>query len=269
MTSGIYQIRNKVTSTVYVGSAVNVYSRWRAHTNCLKRGTHHCQHLQRSWDKHGADAFVFEIVEDLTHKEALILREQHYMDSMRTDGLELYNTYLTAGSPLGKKQSAEWVANMKARMRGNKYGVGIKPSNETIAKRVAKTVGRKNSAQHRAAISAARKGRKLSAEHCGKLSVAHMGKKMLPGTRAAIKAANTGRHLSDETRAKMAAAQLGKRRLHELRSESRARISAALCGRVCSPETRARISASTLAYHARQSGGQGQGVAPEARSVGA
>jgi group I intron endonuclease len=61
--SGIYAIRCLVNGKVYVGSAVNIVSRWRVHKHHLTHHKHHSIHLQRVWDKHGPEAFSWEILE--------------------------------------------------------------------------------------------------------------------------------------------------------------------------------------------------------------
>jgi len=61
----IYQIRNVVNQKFYVGSTWNMRERFRTHRNKLRRGVHHCHHLQAAWNKYGEDAFKFEVVERL------------------------------------------------------------------------------------------------------------------------------------------------------------------------------------------------------------
>jgi group I intron endonuclease len=61
---GIYIILHKKTKKWYVGQAEDIHKRWSVHKTNLKDGTHHCQHLQRMWNKYGEDAFLFKIVEE-------------------------------------------------------------------------------------------------------------------------------------------------------------------------------------------------------------
>lgn len=65
MTSGIYIIRCIPTNKVYVGSSKNIEERWLQHKQMLLKGSHHSIKLQRAWDKHGAENFEFEIVEEV------------------------------------------------------------------------------------------------------------------------------------------------------------------------------------------------------------
>jgi group I intron endonuclease len=56
----IYCIKNTVSGHSYVGSTVAPLNRINAHKLLLKKGTHTSFVLQRAWDKHGEDKFVFE-----------------------------------------------------------------------------------------------------------------------------------------------------------------------------------------------------------------
>lgn len=59
--AAIYTITCIASGKVYVGQTINVRKRWESHRHYLARGTHRNHHLQRSWAKHGASAFVFEV----------------------------------------------------------------------------------------------------------------------------------------------------------------------------------------------------------------
>jgi group I intron endonuclease len=59
----IYKIRNVVNNKFYVGSTTNTRERFRTHRSRLRKGTHHCRHLQASWNKYGEDCFKFEVQE--------------------------------------------------------------------------------------------------------------------------------------------------------------------------------------------------------------
>ena len=60
MNSGIYKITNKVNGKFYIGSSVDLKDRWRRHRSHLKNGSHVNTHLQRSYNKYGKEAFIFE-----------------------------------------------------------------------------------------------------------------------------------------------------------------------------------------------------------------
>lgn len=98
--SGIYEIRNTTNGHRYIGSSVNIKQRWTDHKKRLKRGDHHCSHLQNAWNKYGRRVFVFTLIETVVDTGMLIEREQYYLDTIRPE----YNTLKQAGSSLGFKQ---------------------------------------------------------------------------------------------------------------------------------------------------------------------
>jgi len=201
MNSGIYGIFNLENGKVYIGLSSNIKMRWCVHKSLLRRGTHGNKHLQRAWDKYYEDGFEFRLLEGVA-PDMLAVREgawiQYYDSANPAKG---YN--LTTGGERPKasketraRQSAalkgrvfsdehrakismakqgcklspaalrklkvrantpEWRAKMAARARG------IKQSTKTIAKRVAKTTGKKRSLEVRARMSAAHKARHAAA----------------------------------------------------------------------------------------------------------
>jgi len=99
--SGIYEIVNTVNGKRYVGSSVNMQERWLTHLRELRKGTHHAQHLQRSFSKYGEDKFILVILR-YCERDELIEYEQDELDS----GYD-YNSSPTAQSTLGLKFSPE------------------------------------------------------------------------------------------------------------------------------------------------------------------
>lgn len=110
---GIYKIVNTVTGDFYVGSAVNLRKRWSQHKSTLIANCHKNAHLQRAWNKYGADCFTFEAVL-YCDKEHLLEREQFHIDNDKPS----YNIAPTAGSNLGRKFSDETKRNMSEAHKG-------------------------------------------------------------------------------------------------------------------------------------------------------
>ena len=127
----IYKIENLKTNEIYVGSAINLAKRKYYHLYDLKNNKHHSIILQNSYNKHGVENFEFFILEEISEKENLIIREQYYIDSLNPK----YNCSRVAGSPLGVKHSLE------ARLNMSKAHLGKKLSPESIAKRTLKQSG--------------------------------------------------------------------------------------------------------------------------------
>jgi group I intron endonuclease len=217
---GIYAIRHASSGRIYIGSAVDIRTRWRIHRKELRKGSHHSCRLQRAWDKYGADAFVFEVLEVVGRREDLVPVEQAYLDHFQTwRPASGYNIAAKAGSRLGLRCSAETRAKMSevARSRPPEHWA-------RLAEEARSPEGR----ARRAELA-------RSPEQRARLLVATT----TPEFRAKIAETNRGRKHSDETRAKMSAAQKGK----VVSAETRDKLSAAHEGRKLSAETRARMSA--------------------------
>ena len=129
MKTGIYKITNLVNSKFYIGSAVNIISRWSKHKSKLNLNKHHSPKLQNSWNKYGVDNFKFEIIEECD-KEKLIEREQYYIDLYVSFNVG-YNCTPKAGNTLGKICSVETRNKIRKALMGNKNFLGHFHSNET------------------------------------------------------------------------------------------------------------------------------------------
>jgi group I intron endonuclease len=114
---GIYKIIHIPSGRYYVGSAINIINRFARHNTDLNNNKHHCIYLQRLWNKHGKDKFIFEFIEEVADKVLLIQREQKYIDFAVNAGLCL-NTCLTAGNCLGVKHSLETRQKRSELMKG-------------------------------------------------------------------------------------------------------------------------------------------------------
>jgi group I intron endonuclease len=112
--SGVYRITCIITGKFYIGSSVNLRDRWYEHSSQLRRNTHHSITLQRAFNKHGKDAFVFEVLE-LVLFPFLLEREQHWIDKLKPfDPGKGYNIALDAqASFTGRKHSPESLAKMR------------------------------------------------------------------------------------------------------------------------------------------------------------
>ena len=199
--SGIYAITNTVNGKKYIGSALNIKTRWSFHNSMLRLGKHHSQKLQRSWLKHGADSFLFSVIEYVPERLDLIAREQSWINHFKAATKAGYNMRPTAESSLGLKQTPEHIALRCA------AHIGAKRSDETKDKIRQKAIGRKHSPELIEKRVSQFRGRKQTAEHILKASVARIGRKNTPESiekmRAWVK--------TDETRAKMRASALGKK----------------------------------------------------------
>lgn len=124
---------------MYVGSAVNIKRRWIEHRSYLRGGYHHSRHLQRAWDIHGEDSFVFSVLESVEVKQ-LIEKEQHWIDTLSSYGKGGYNVSPKAASSLGIKRSDETRRRVsQAKLGSVPWNKGIKTgpqSPELVERRV-------------------------------------------------------------------------------------------------------------------------------------
>lgn len=158
MTTGIYQITNKNSGWRYVGSASSIETRWSTHRAELRAGKHHNSILQRSWAKHGEEAFEFLVLEEVP-AEALLIAEQHWIDLWWGD--KLYNRRRDAASNLGVRHSNE----ARLKMSRAQKAVPMTPAKIAAQKlRVAAITGRQHSDEHREKIRLGNLGKRNSEE---------------------------------------------------------------------------------------------------------
>ena len=167
---GIYKIINLINRKIYVGSAVDIKSRWRKHKSDLLLNKHHSIKLQNSYNKYGVDNFVYEIIEEC-EKERMIEREQYYID--------LYDSFNKG-------------YNCRPKAENN---FGIKWSQETKIKLSKSNTGLKRSKEAKKNISNGCIGRILTKETKDKISEAHKGKKMSENVKIKISQKNKGKKL--------------------------------------------------------------------------
>ena len=117
---GIYKITNVINEKHYVGSAVNVKKRIITHKRLLKTNTHFNNHLQSSYNKHGINNFIYEIIE-ITKKENMIEHEQYWIDKLEANNNSKgYNKRIIAASNLGIEASDETKEKLRISHLGNK-----------------------------------------------------------------------------------------------------------------------------------------------------
>ncbi len=115
--SGIYCIKNLTNDKKYIGSSINVFKRKNRHFSELKNLKHKNIKLQRSFNKHGKDKFIFYVIELVEDKNNLIVREQYYIDKEKPE----YNINLVANSSLGVKRSEETKEKVRQANLGLKH----------------------------------------------------------------------------------------------------------------------------------------------------
>jgi group I intron endonuclease len=153
--SVIYSILNRITNEIYIGSAIDYISRWRNHKNLLLSNKHYNTKLQNSWNFYGKDNFIFEILEYVSDKNNLIIREQYYLDTIlfalennnRFNQLG-FNTLRKAESSLGYKHTKENIEKMSGK-------------NNPMYGKTSPFIGRKHTEESKELISKNKKGKSL------------------------------------------------------------------------------------------------------------
>ncbi len=217
----IYKITNVTNGKFYVGSTVDTRVRFQTHRRQLRKGTHHCEPLQRAWEKYGEECFKFSIAENVLCRDDLFEVENRWL-SEHHGKIYCYNISRYADAPArGLKHSEERKANASARMMGKQFAKGYKRTPEeceTIRQRAmgrANFLGKTHSEEARARLSAAHQGKQHrlghqnSPEHRARISVAMKGKAKSPEHVEKIRqrmigtSYAKGRIVTDEMRARM------------------------------------------------------------------
>ena len=130
---GLYKIVNKNNNKFYIGSSTNLNQRWKSHKNALRRGAHINEYLQRSFNKHGQEAFEFVVLKQCT--KANLLKEEQLMLDKHFGKKECYNLNNVAGrppiligaqNPMYKNKTGMGANNSRARAIIITYPSGVK-----------------------------------------------------------------------------------------------------------------------------------------------
>jgi group I intron endonuclease len=79
MTVGVYKIINNKNGKFYIGSSANCELRFYQHKYSLNKNTHHCKHLQASWNKHGDSCFSFEVLLVVDDRAQAFMHEEELL----------------------------------------------------------------------------------------------------------------------------------------------------------------------------------------------
>lgn len=97
-TAGVYGIRNTQTGRVLLGSSLNMHGPLQRHRSELSWGSHRCRALQEDWNRLGAEAFAFEVLdtvdpklEGLERDAALRALEQAWLARLQPLSERCYN----------------------------------------------------------------------------------------------------------------------------------------------------------------------------------
>jgi group I intron endonuclease len=115
---GVYKIENKINGKVYIGQTTDVRSRFSSHRWALRRGDHPSKDLQADWDKYGADAFSFEVIEKC---------RSIYLKGLERTYIEEYNA---TDPKCGYNKRAEKTVKRVGKRLARKHVAYLTPANE-------------------------------------------------------------------------------------------------------------------------------------------
>lgn len=177
MSSGIYQIFNKVNGKRYIGSAVDLDKRWKVHKTELNRKRHHSRHLQSAWNIYGESAFVFQVIEYVENANQLIYKEQGWLKYTESYKEEYgYNMSPTAGSMFGYKMPEESNQKKSMALKNRKRLPFTEEHKQKLSEAKKGKKVEPFTDEHKHNISQSLKGRIFSIEWRKKLSEAKKGK---------------------------------------------------------------------------------------------
>ncbi|MFN0118946.1 MAG: GIY-YIG nuclease family protein [Blastocatellia bacterium] len=96
---GVYQVRNLGNDKVLIGVSLNLQGMLNRQQFQLRAGGHPNRELQNDWNRQGADAFMFEILDEITPRDEpgydprpdLIFLEDLWLEKLQPFGARGYN----------------------------------------------------------------------------------------------------------------------------------------------------------------------------------
>ena len=161
MNIGIYKIENTISNNMYIGQSSNLIRRFKEHQKKLDKNIHANRHLQRAWNKHGKNNFIFKTL-IYCEKQELTYYEQALVDQQQP----AYNVCKKCvNSTLGIIHSEIAKQRMSAAHKGEKHNLfGKHPSVETLEKMSKSHIGKLHSEESKKKISISKKGKPVSEE---------------------------------------------------------------------------------------------------------
>lgn len=129
MNSGIYSIFCISNSKYYIGQAIDIEKRIKAHINKLKSNTHHSPYLQNTFNMYGKDDFKFEVLEYCNIDE-LDVKEQYYIKFYNSLNPNGFNCTIGGNGMRGfvfsEKTKKNWSENRKGKYMSGEHPKSIK-----------------------------------------------------------------------------------------------------------------------------------------------
>lgn len=156
----LYKILNKNTGKAYIGQTINKPEiRFNYHTSRLKKGTHDNEYLQRSFNKHGIDSFMFYTILKTDDLESLNLYEEQFIKILRATDRNFGYNIRPGGA--NSKLSEE-----------HKRKIGLAGIGRIKSEIERKAISERNKGNNWGSLA---KGKKVSEESKQKMSLAKQG----------------------------------------------------------------------------------------------
>lgn len=199
---GIYQIRNLINNKIYVGSTNNFKRRKNDHFRKLIKNNHRNVRLQNSFNKHGCDNFVFEILEKIENTSELLQIEDYWIQKLNSkkNGYNIADARggdMISNHPNEKeirkvigKSLSKIMQSMTQEERSLKYGKFGKDNHGYGKPRSQETLNKMNKSM--SGENHWFYGKTLSKEHVEKIALKNKGKKRTEQVKQLLSSQKTG-----------------------------------------------------------------------------
>jgi hypothetical protein len=101
--AGIFRITNTANGKIYLGSSLNLHGPLNKHRFVLSTGAHINKALQADWNRFGADAFAFEIVEKVRPSDEPSFKVEDELELLEQIWIERERPFSERGYNEGNK----------------------------------------------------------------------------------------------------------------------------------------------------------------------
>lgn len=109
---GVYQITNKITGEIYIGSSINIKERWSHHRRKISRNPL----LYKAFDEYGMINFEFIVLKECNESELKFL-EQMYINNLNPKYNIAKSAYSSIGVELGEETRMKMSIAGKGRIQ--------------------------------------------------------------------------------------------------------------------------------------------------------
>lgn len=126
----LYQLKNKISGSVYFGITNNPKQRWHTHKNCAKN-TDRKSPIYDAIRSYGIDNFEMEILESSEDAQYIANREIELIASTKNYNLHSGGHIGFDVRTKGREATEQWIAKMKIKRAGRTPALGMRHSEKT------------------------------------------------------------------------------------------------------------------------------------------